>query len=1089
MKRLAILFLLFILVFPIPAKAQSPEPYIDPCDQLPLRDWPKSRDVLVQNGVCVLQKASLGTDDSLKDFILRFKMLLEPNGQLGFGYSTGMNDTYSFTITPTEAKLMNYIRFGNASSTVLDNQLAKATLEITAGNWVEVEIGMQAHRQWLVVDGKTVIDRKTARFSVSGFGGTGVYLDDIQLIRSDLSINGEQLPGYPPGLGKTWIAFLNDHLELALVHPDGTGLQILAVPLVESYPVWASFSPDGKMLLVNRGDGEQTLLTFYSMEAFQFVGSEIRLPSAPLYDWTPDGQHLVVLRDQRSGNVTLEKINIQTGQVAAAYTLPAIVDEQAVQIRSVSGLDCSPAAEIVTLEVAANLSGQDVRKAILFDLSSQQAHFLPGAQPAFWSPGGSALFSRAGGLIDLQSLAFIELSGEMVKRITNYENFIWSPNGQFVYSGKENAGNEEYAVYILDLDRQKVITLPLIGFGSFAPDNRHFVFGDSGRVIIRSLFEDAELQVAEGSNPIWQPAPGMYPAEPVYPAQPTATAPNLESPGQETPFAESTVAPPSAGAQEVAPPEDGSPAQAASRPSWPFALFALSLVGLALTGGFAYLRYFRSCPSCRKRNRGTDPFCMYCGSRLTPPARLGTVLVVLAMLAGSGCLVIGGATGLLMRPKQNPVVSIGATVVPDAVQPEELRSTPTENKPRAAAGYPCGKLDLARVDLLELIRESELSEAAIAQFFTQAGKITPAGNQTAEAVQAETLMTQYGDLVKSACPILFLSISPDRQYILVSGNNFTDGSGNGYWAALYDRKTYRLIWAQPVKITPSQFVEMVWSPAGDSFAVSSNDLGDEGGIAIYATGSGSLISRTPASTREGAYCLPMEMDKNQFRWLPDGKRLVRKIANAVQVLDAATGEVISEIAFDDSLMGSPHAPPDDNRCFFVFTWSSDGSRLATLGASLAVSDHPAYNRLKIWDAASGKLLAENKQGIRYPSRISFSPDGTKLLLTGYSPMIVEAKTGQILQQLTACPVCSSPGDILWTADSRQVLLREDNNFGLYDLSLQSWQTLSLPDYRGNARAWLDDRGHVLMIGSGAPTVVSILSGEEISLLEYFKSSQ
>lgn len=1094
MKRLALIAIVFLLAFSHAAAAQPPEPYTDPCDQLPLRDWPNSRGVEVQNGACVLHKASLGAAASLQDFILRFKISLQPNARLEFRYGTSMNDEYQFTITPAEAVLMNYIRFGNASSTVRDKLLAKAPLQIGPGQWVQVEFGMLAHRQWLTVDGKTVIDRKTSRFRGVAITGTGgVFLDDIQLVQSDLSVSGEQLPTYPAGLSQTWIAFLNHQYELALVHPDGSGMQVLASPLAESFPVLSSFSPDGKTLLINRGDGEQTLLSFYSMETLQPTGSEIRLPRSPQYDWMPDAQHLIVLRENHPNDVILEKINIQSGQTVGTYAVPSVIDEQPVQVRTVADLDCSPAAEFVSLEVYANLSGEDVHRAILFNLNSKETHFLPGAEKGVWSPDGRALFSRAGGLIDPQTLAFSELPGEMVKRITSYQDFPWSPNGQFIQTGTENAGNEAYAVYILDLETREVITLPLIGFGSFAPDSLHFVFSDSGRLIVRSLFDDtAELQIAAGVGPTWQPAPGMYPAEPIYPSQPTAASAELIPPVLETPQAtRTTAAPPGSEAQDPVPSTDeqrGEPAPKPSRPAWPVVLLLLGLAGLAAAGSIAFLRYFRRCPACGKRNPGVDLYCMFCGALLAPPARTSTALVLLSVLSVSAMLGAAGITGLLIQPGIERPAPAQSTAGPQADQPAEPPSLFTKNTAPSSSTYPCGTLNLSRSDLLEVLKESEAREISITQVIAQAFKITPDADPTAAARQAETLMAQYAEAMQNMCTISFVSISPDRQYILASGQNYAENTGQGFWTALYDRKTYQLVWIQPIEIQPPSSGGMEWSPTGDAFAVSDSHFKEEDLIAVYETASGALISQIPASTRKGARCSLKGPEGSPFRWLNDGKHLVRKIDNAVQVLDAATGEAFSETAFDDSAMGSPYSR-DDMRCFYRFAWAPDGTRFATVGASLEENDHPSYNGLKLWDAASGKLIAENPSGWANTGQISFSPAGDVLIANGRSLSLVDAQTGQVLQQINGCPVCSAPTDFLWSADGQQILIREDLTLGLYDRSSQSWKTAVLSSYAGRAYAWLDGGRHVLMAGDGYPRVVDVLTGQLSSLQEYFQSAR
>ncbi len=1089
-KYLVVITLIFLLAIPLPVSAQTAEPYTDPCDQLPLRDWPDSRNIQVQNGVCALQNGGLGPKNPLNDFIVRFKVSMDAKASLVFSYGTSMNDLYEFTITPIEASLVNYIRFGNASSTVKDKVLAKAPLQIGSGQWVQMEFGMQAKRQWLVINGKTVIDRETDRFHGVGItGSNGVYLDDIQLVQDDLSVTGQPLPGFPADLAQTWIAYMNSQYELALIHPDGSGMKVLASPLSDNLPPQALFSPDGKTLLIDREDVDKSLLSFYSTETLQFIGTEISFPRAPIIDWMPDSQHIIVLRDDHAPSLIFEKINIQTGQVIATFPIPARIDEQSIDIRSVITLDCSPTAESIAVAVYADAAGENVKRAILFNLASREAHFLPGSEVSLWSPDGDMLLSTAGGLIDPQSLIFTELPADLVKRITNYRNYAWSPNRQFIHIGTENAGNGQYAVYLADLETQKVITLPLIGFGSFAPDSLHFVFSDQGRLIIRSLFDETELQIAEGSVPIWQPAPGMFPVESIQPAQSTATAvANYVPPIYETPQKASATASSLTETVQERSPLDGELADTPARPIWAVALLLISLLGLVAAGVFAYLRYIRRCPSCKRSNPGSDPFCMYCGSRLTPPARIGSVLMILAMLAGSGCLGAGGIAGLLIRPKQKTTIAVMSTGSPELSRQNPPQTKPTESHSASSPGFPCGTLDLAKSDLLTVLQMSGSTQTDLSQIFGQFGK-TPAADKTAEVIQAATQIAQYEELIKNTCTVSFLSISPDGQSVLVSGSHIAIEAGQIFWAALYNRHTYQPIWVQPTEIETPPFDEFVWSPTGDRYAVSGKNVSDEEAITVYETSTGLPISKIPASTRKGAYCLPMSTDKGQFRWLSDGKRLIRKIDNAVQVLDVTTGNVLNEISFDDSAMGSPHAPPDDNRCFFVMAWAADGSRFATLGASIEVSDHPSFNGLKVWDAESSKLVAEKRPGVRYPSSISFSPDGKKILVTGSSPIMIDAQTGQTIQELKACPACSGPSSILWTPDSQQLLIYEDNTLALFDLATQSWKTMALSAYRGAPQEWLDDQGCILLTGNGLPTVANILSGEEFSLLEYFNSSQ
>lgn len=160
-----------------------------------------------------------------------------------------------------------------------------------------------------------------------------------------------------------------------------------------------------------------------------------------------------------------------------------------------------------------------------------------------------------------------------------------------------------------------------------------------------------------------------------------------------------------------------------------------------------------------------------------------------------------------------------------------------------------------------------------------------------------------------------------------------------------------------------------------------------------------------------------------------------------------------------------------------------------MGASIREIDNQIYNGLKIWDAASSKLIAEKKPYTWYPVSLSFSPDGEKVLVTGHTSIIIDPKTGLSLQELNTCPYCDISPAVIWAPDSNQLLVQKDNDLGLYDLTTQSWKTETLTSYLGSPYEWLDDDGNVLFTGKGVPTVVNVSNGEVKSLLEYFKASQ
>ncbi len=1014
------------------------------------------------------------------------------NGRLEFRYGTSMNDEYQFTITPTEAKLLNYIRFGNASSSEHETKLAQASLQIVTNEWFEIEFGMQGHLQWLSINGEVKIHRETARFYGVDIKGAGeIYLDDIQLIQNNLSANGEILASYPEGLTQTWIAYLDTNNELAIVHPDGTDVHVVTAPSTENFSILSSFSPNGKMLLVSKSNGEQTLLSFFSMEELQFVGSEILLPRWPLYDWMPDGEHVIVLRDTFLKSVSLEKVNIHSGQVVATYILPQIVDEQTFEIESVNSLDCSSNGSIIILELRGNLDGNTINRSLLFNLTTQQANYLPGAFRSLWSPDGTLIFSTAGGLIDPQSFVFTELPDKMVKRISNYQGFAWSPNGQFIHVGTENSGNEAYAVYILDLESKDVINLHQNSFGTFAPDSLHFVFGDSGRVIVRSLFDNSELQIAQGTKPIWQPAPDYFSIDTILQGQPTNSNQNQLLPTIETTHADSTTGNDEKDDQHEIVPSDnglsGIPPKKNHRPTWPTFFGILSLIGLAVTVSYFYLNFFRRCPSCQKTNRGSDLFCMYCGNPLKPFARPIKTRIVIAMLIFSGSLTVAVIAVLVNQPAQNILMADDLPYKPSLENlGTETIKTITENA-RPSSKFFCGKQDLSNSTLPEILQEIETNQAEMSEYIAQAYNRTPEANTTREASLQETQSAELNELSKKMCFIASLSISPDQRYILVSGSYYMDGTGLGFWSSLYDRTNYNPIWVKPIEINSRPSSEIEWNSSGDAFAVIYNSGNNEGKAIIFETSSGNQISEFAASTRRETYCSPLNLEGNQYHWTLDGNHLVKKITNAVQVLNVSTGAVEKEIAFDDDVMGSQHFPPEDRRCFFRLAWDANGNRLATLDASGKTDDNPTYNGLKIWNSQSGNLLLENRSSWINSHDLSFSPDGKFLLVFGFTTSLIDTSNGQVVNQLSTCPVCNYPDQIIWSKSGEKILILEGKNIGMYDFVSENWKMISFSEYSGQIHAWLEESGDILMCGTFKPVALNILTGKETPLLEYFKS--
>lgn len=108
-----------------------------------------------------------------------------------------------------------------------------------------------------------------------------------------------------------------------------------------------------------------------------------------------------------------------------------------------------------------------------------------------------------------------------------------------------------------------------------------------------------------------------------------------------------------------------------------------------------------------------------------------------------------------------------------------------------------------------ILQEIETNQTEMSEFIAQAYKRTPEANITREASLQETQSAEFDDLYKNMCIIASLSISPDQRCILVSGSNYLDGTGQGFWTSLYNRTNYQSIWVKPIEINsiPSYEIE------------------------------------------------------------------------------------------------------------------------------------------------------------------------------------------------------------------------------------------------------------------------------------------
>ena len=241
-----------------------------------------------------------------------------------------------------------------------------------------------------------------------------------------------------------------------------------------------------------------------------------------------------------------------------------------------------------------------------------------------------------------------------------------------------------------------------------------------------------------------------------------------------------------------------------------------------------------------------------------------------------------------------------------------------------------------------------------------------------------------------------------------------------------------------------------WSPDGHQLASTWMNA-----VQIYEAATGRML-------RELVEGDPVVCAYSCTSWCPDGKRLASsgtrkaedgKFKTKLKIWEVATGRCLLTIDAGAGTMTSLVWSPDGTRLtaggdystvrvwdastgeFQVFVghtrpvrsvaWSADGMRLATSSEDLT---------LRIWDVAKGQTI--RKKSISSAWNVAWSPDGTRLVLTGRNAIwLLDAANDQIVLTLDT-PGIPGTNSVAWSPDGRRLAsLTSDRAIRIWDAQL------------------------------------------------------
>jgi WD40 repeat protein/serine/threonine protein kinase len=237
---------------------------------------------------------------------------------------------------------------------------------------------------------------------------------------------------------------------------------------------------------------------------------------------------------------------------------------------------------------------------------------------------------------------------------------------------------------------------------------------------------------------------------------------------------------------------------------------------------------------------------------------------------------------------------------------------------------------------------------------------------------------------------------------------------------------------------PNAVYTASWSPDGKTFAA----VGEGNKVCLWDVATGDLL-RTMEDKPDG----PL----TQLAWSPDSKRLAGAREQHIWVWSAETGK---RVWHNDKL---GHV--------FAVAWSPDGRRLGSTDDS---SDKGA---VRIWDAASGKLLVEKPFRPPVCKRdLAWSPDGKTLAVCDDDALLLDATSGEVRARLHGDLPC-------WASDGKTLLTIR--NWGLCE-----WNPATGEQRRAMIPLWRPAHGgHRPAAWSPEGRVLARNNGRELSLFD------